>query len=269
VSPYTWQSVVGFQKQITDVTGFDADLVHTKGYKEDSQRDANLFFDPATGFNRHPSQAGRPNRAYGPIIIRESNGRSDSLALATSLTRRYRNNFQAGATYTLMFFKNDTCAGNGGYGCIPNNPFNLEAEWARAADFQRHTLRANGIYSMPWSLSLAGSLFVGSGNYFNVSSGFDAFGAGNTRVRRDFSIIPRNNFRGKPLYKLDLRLTKDVRLGQDVRLTGIAEVFNVFNHANYGSYNTLETSPSFGQATQNLDTAYLPRMWQLAFKVSF
>jgi hypothetical protein len=267
--PYTWQSMLGFQKQLNDVTAFDADVVHYKGYNEDSQRDANLFFDAATGFNRHPNQFGRPNPAYGPIIIRESKGRSDYLGLATSFTRRYRDNWQAGLTYTLMFYKNDTCAGSSGYGCVPNNSFNLDADWARSNDFQRHTLRANAIYHLPWDISAAGSFFAGSGNYFNVTSGVNPYGGTDTRVRRDLSIIPRNSFKGEPLYKLDLRFSKEVRLVGDVRLTGIAEVFNVFNQRNFGSYNTLETSPSFGRPTQNLENAYLPRIWQLAFRLGF
>jgi len=265
--PFTVQSMIGIQKQLTAVMGFDADLVHWQGRNEDTQRDPNLFYDPATGFNVPPN-LGRPNPAYGPITLRESKGHSDYLALASSFTRRYANNFQAGATYTLMFYKRDTGAGGSGYGATPNNPFNLEGEWARSADFQRHTVRANAIVRLPWAISLAGSFFAGSGNYFNVTSGFNAYGSGGTRVRRDFTIIPRNSFKGRSLQKVDFRLSKDVQLG-NVRLTGMAEVFNVFNHANYGAYNTLETSPTFGAPRQSLNSAFQPRVFQLAVRVAF
>jgi hypothetical protein len=120
-------------------------------------------------------------------------------------------------------------------------------------------------------LSLAGSFFFGSGNYFSASSGFDAYGTGNvnaSRVRKDFSVIPRNSLKGQPLQKLDLRISKEVVVGH-LKLTGIAEVFNVYNHPNYGSYNTVEISSSHGQPTQNLSTSYLPRVCQLAFRLSF
>ena len=33
-SPYTWQSSIGFQKQLNDVTGFDVDLTHWNEYRE-------------------------------------------------------------------------------------------------------------------------------------------------------------------------------------------------------------------------------------------
>lgn len=268
--PYTIQSMIGFQKQIGQITAFDADLVHWSGRNFDSQHDANLFYDPATGFNKHPIRAGRPNPAYGPILLRESNAKADYLGLATSFTRRYRNNFQAALTYTLMFYKNDTCNGESGFSCVPNNNFDLDADWGRSADFQRHTLRANTIYHMPWAIEVAGSFFYGSGNYYDVRSGVNPLGAsGSTRVRSDLSVIPRNSFKGQPLHKLDLSFSRTFQLPRGVRIRGSAEVFNLYNHANFGSYNTVETSPTFGRPTQNLDTAYLPRMWQFAFKVSF
>jgi len=89
-----------------------------------------------------------------------------------------------------------------------------------------------------------------------------------SRVRIDRSIIPRNNFKGRSLQRLDLRFSKEIPVGH-VKLVGIAEMFNVSNHPNYGSYNTLDGSSGFGQPTQNLSTSYLPRVWQLAFRVSF
>jgi len=57
----------------------------------------------------------------------------------------------------------------------------------------------------------------------------------------------------------DLRLSKDVRLARTLRVTGIAEVFNLFNHANYGAYNGQVNSVTFGAPAQNLVNSYLPR----------
>jgi hypothetical protein len=82
-------------------------------------------------------------------------------------------------------------------------------------------------------------------------------------------IAPRNALRGLPLHRFDLRLSKDVNLPGGVRLTGIAEVFNLTNHANYGAYNGVINTPTFGQPRQNLLNSYQPRVMQLAFKVSF
>jgi hypothetical protein len=83
------------------------------------------------------------------------------------------------------------------------------------------------------------------------------------------AIAPRNALRGLPLHRIDVRLLKDINLPRGMRVTGIAEVFNVTNHANYGLYNGQINSPTFGQPRQNLLNAYQPRVMQLAFKVSF
>jgi hypothetical protein len=53
-----------------------------------------------------------------------------------------------------------------------------------------------------------------------------------------------------------------------VELEGIAEVYNLFDHENFGSYNGVVTSPQFGAPLQNLGNTYRPRTGQLAFRVS-
>jgi len=88
-------------------------------------------------------------------------------------------------------------------------------------------------------------------------------------------VIPRNALHGLALHKVDLRLTKDIRLGGSRRATLIAEVFNLFNHANYGSYATslsatnAATTALFGRPQQIDGNAYVPRQAQLGFRVGF
>jgi len=299
--PKTWQSVLGFQRELTEGMSVEADLTHWKAYHQGRQRDPNLFFDPATGYNRNPSTAGRPDPKFGQIQWLESNGRAEYAAIASGLTRRFRNNFQANVAYTLMFFMRDNTTGFQYQG---NNPFEPDAEWARSTEFQRHTLRLNGIYRMRWGFTLAGAYLFGSGNYFATTVALNPFGhTGTTRlnsgttvlaipdsvaispnntdtiaVRNRFDgpaaiapgeIAPRNALKGLPLHKVDLRISKDLALPGGMKVTGIAEVFNLFNHANYGAYNAQINSPTFGQPRQNALNAYLPRVLQFAFKLGF
>ena len=145
-----------------------------------SSHDPNLFFDPVTGYNRHPSTAGRPDPKFTSIQWLESKGRADYAALATGFTRRYRNNFQANIAYTLMFFMHDSTTGFQYQG---NNPFDPEAEWARSTDFQRHTVRFNGIWRLPYDISLSGAYLFGSGNYFGTTVALNPYGhTGTTRL---------------------------------------------------------------------------------------
>ena len=263
--PYTWQSVLGLQKQLSDVMAFDADLTYWRGNDEESQRDPNLFFDPATGYNRDPAQFGRPNGSYGPIFYDESNGRSNYLALATSFTRRYQQHFQFGLTYTAMFYKNDTGRRYSGYGPKQLNPFDVEVDWGRSGDFQRNTVRASGVWNLPVGMTLAGFFSYGSGNYLQITSGLDPTGVGADRLRHDLSLTPRNTFKSDARQTLDLRVSKEIRLAGDVKIQGIAELFNVYNYKSFGQ-NTLETSPLFGTANRAFSR---PRTGQLAFRLSF
>ena len=264
--PSTWQSMLGFQKQLTAVMGVDADLVYYRGRNEDEQLDPNVFYDPVTGFPENPSKFGRPNPAYGPINLKASTGYSDYLALPTSFTRRYRNNFQFGFTYTLMFFKRDTGIGSAGYGNQQLNPFNLSQDWARSTEFQRHTVNANGVWNLPHAFLLAGSFHYGSGNYTTITSPADPLGQvnGARRVLADLTVLPRNTFLSDPYQTLDVRLSKDIKIGT-AKITGIAEVFNVYNYARFNR-NTIYGNALFGQATSS---AAIPRTGQLAARIAF
>jgi len=301
-NPYTWQSSIGFQKQINDVTGIEADLTHYDEYRDTRSIDANLFYNPATGYNALVS-AGRPNKAYGQVLAFTTDGRKDQTQISTGLTRRLRNKLQAGVTYTLMLAMHD----NGTLGYVSpsaNNPFDyLNGEYATSGDFQRNTVRVWTLYQLPWGFSTSVSYFYGSGNRFSASIAATPYGKTGTNrlnltntggaaatitipagVADRFDgpttitpgmVIPRNAFRGLPLHKVDLRITKDFRLVGSAKASLIAEVFNLFDHANYGSYNTTlsatnaATTALFGTPAQNAGNAYVPREAQLAFRIGF
>ena len=87
--------------------------------------------------------------------------------------------------------------------------------------------------------------------------------------------IPRNALEGLPLHKVDLRVTKDIKIAGSTKVSLIGEVYILFNHHNYGSYNTslsatnAATTALFGSPQQNTGNAYVPRQAQLAFRIGF
>jgi len=301
-NPYTWQSSIGFQKQVNDVTGFEADLTHYNEYRDGRSHDPNLFFDPATGYNSNPSTS-RPNSAYTQIVYYTSNGHRDQTQLATSVTRRLKRRVQSGLTYTLMFAMHD----DGGLGISSpgaNNQFNyLDGEYATSTDFQRHTARAWVIYQMPFGISTSVSYFYGSGTRYNATISATPYGKpGSNRLNLlstgaaaptiivpaavadrfdgpttipSGTVIPRNALEGLPLHKVDLRITKDFSIAGRLKASFIAEIYNLFDRENYGSFNTSLSATNaaqtavFGQPVQNLGNAYVPREGQLAFRMSF
>jgi hypothetical protein len=88
-------------------------------------------------------------------------------------------------------------------------------------------------------------------------------------VRPNGTIVPRNDFVGKSLHRVDLRILRHFPLAGHAKVDGIIEFFNIFNHENYGSYVTSENSAAYGQPVQNVAVEYQPRMLQLGFRFVF
>jgi hypothetical protein len=129
----------------------------------------------------------------------------------------------------------------------------------------------NGIWNMPYDVQVSGLYFYGSGMRYSTSYGADFrdSGARSNRVRPNGTIMARNNLVGEPIHRTDLRIMKRVTLGGRRAIEGSFEVFNLFNHANYGSYVTSESNARYGQPQQNTNVAYQPRMLQLGFRFAF
>jgi hypothetical protein len=289
--PYTWQSSFGFQKQLGPVMSIESDLVHWKWRNDTRTRDVNLFFDPATGYNRDPRIVGRPNPNYDQVNWFESTGSQDYLALSSAFTRRFQKRFQGGATYTVVAYSHDD--GTIGYTAgSSNNPFDpLDGEWARSTAFQRHTARFHATFEAPYDISTSFIYLYGSGNYYQTSVATVPFGKPGTNrlnignpivipetVQDRFDgpavigtgqVVPRNALKGDSLHKVDLRVSKRLALGGSVRATLVGEVFNLFNRDNFGNYVGQVDSATFGRPAAASGNAYVPRSGQLGFRIEF
>jgi len=65
-----------------------------------------------------------------------------------------------------------------------------------------------------------------------------------------------------------VRVSKRAKVGS-VRLTGVAEVFNLFNRKNFGNYVGQVDSARFGQVAASSGNAYVPRSGQLGVRFEF
>ncbi len=120
-------------------------------------------------------------------------------------------------------------------------------------------------------MQLSGLFFYGSGQRFRTFVGVDPrdSGALSTRLRANGTIVPRNDFVGEPLHRVDVRLQQRIPLFGSATIDGIAEVFNLFNHENFGNYTTNESSAAYGRPAQILNVAYQPRTMQFGFRLMF
>jgi hypothetical protein len=153
----------------------------------------------------------------------------------------------------------------------------LSGEYSLAATDQRHRSTVNAIWDVGRGVQVSGLYFFGSGERFSTSWGGDLRNLGSTttssssngRLRPDGVIVPRNDLTGKPIHRVDLRITKRQRIVGRSTIDGMVEVFNIFNHENFGSYTTQQSSAAYGTPAYNGNVAYQPRIVQLGFRLAF
>jgi hypothetical protein len=118
--------------------------------------------------------------------------------------------------------------------------------------------------------------------------------AGRRRINRSAFIAPppnqqgavgRNSLRGFPVTQLDFSLRRQFKFTERYKLQLRGDLFNVFNHPNFGDPDSLFESPTFGDSVQMLgkslgsggiETGFSPlyqiggpRSIQLALKLQF
>jgi hypothetical protein len=91
--------------------------------------------------------------------------------------------------------------------------------------------------------------------------------------------LGRNSLRGFPAWQIDLSLRRQFSFSERAKLQLRLDVFNLFNHPNFGNPSGILSAPDFGVSTQmlgrslgGLSPLYQiggPRSLQLSLKVLF
>lgn len=64
-------------------------------------------------------------------------------------------------------------------------------------------------------------------------------------------------------------LAKTFTVKERFRFIPMVEAFNLFNHSNYGAYDTIISQASYANPARNTDLAYAARMLQFAGRFEF
>ncbi|MBI4486238.1 MAG: TonB-dependent receptor, partial [Acidobacteria bacterium] len=287
VMPYSHQASIGLQRQIGPLMSVDADYAYTGTRNFLRDMPVNITYDPATGVNypfRDISRRAFPEWGYVSLTV--PGARANRHALQTALTKRMSSGWQASATYTLAAARDAKPFPVQWDGStfatvpFPTAP-DLGGEYSLAIGDQRHRAVLNGVWQLPYGVQLSGLYFFGSGERHWTQWGPELRGIGQIRpnehrLRPDGTIVKRNDFVGRPIHRVDLRLQYRIPLVGRLAADGLLEIFNVFNHANYGSYAGTSSSSAAGEVSanylqpqQNRNLAYAPRMLQLGFRLAF
>lgn len=188
--------------------------------------------------------ATRPNLGVGQLTVRESTARSlyRAMVLRMKFERRWG---QFSAFYTLSDNRSDDDNEREAGGSFPANSFDLRAERGFSNIDRRHLFVVNPVIFLPLGFEVSSIVRLQSA--FPVDAIVGNIGGGSADVNRDGTLgagaggqldrpyrapgepFPRNSFRNRPIYNVDLRLQKRFKIteSQDVTISG--EFFNLFN----------------------------------------
>ena len=276
--PYSNQMSVGFQQSVGQTMSFQVDYVVTDSLGEQENWNHNVTYNAATGLN-YPYSTGQYQQYrryphWGSVSRAFSSRESLYKALETAFTKRFSDSWQAAVTYTWANF--DDCDGipliwdNDALNPGVTIPFDLGGECGPSTGEQHHRLVTNAIWEAPGGLQLSGLYFFGSGQRSATTYGTDFRDSGgkSRRLRPDGSLVTRHDWVGLPIHRVDMKLAWPIPAGA-YEIEASVEIFNVFNHANFYTYVTNESSPSYGNPRQSFLVAYVPRTAAVGLKVSF
>ena len=305
--PYSWQGSFGFQRQLGPEMALEADYVYYKSHYNIAGGNINIAYDAATGLPYPTRQVNRlPFPEWGTVSMRRNSEGEDlkSHSIQAGLTKRFSNNWQASATYSLtleseklypVILPEMAAFPQTAGGCTQpvtwnasftewncHTPVNFAAfgvdvydgsRWHRTGH-QKHRAVFNAIYQMPGEVMVSGLYFYGDNGYATPQSGVDIFDVGANsviaqRTRGDRSIIPLFSFNKRDLHRVDLRVMKRFSLGGDASVEPMFEIFNLFNRANFTDWVLNERNARFGQPDAADGIAYQPRVMQVGFRARF
>lgn len=226
-----------------------------------------------------PASPKFPGAALGNITQVESTGNSSYNAMWVSATRRLARGLQFNAAYTWSKSLDYNSFSTGAI--VGQDSYNLRGDRGLSDFDVRHRFVFSGLYDLPFAgnqlvegWQLAAIVQSQSGGPINiVSNNSIVNGVANT-LRPDvngpvevigrpegwfdtsafvsvsrFGSLGRNVVIGPAFHNADVSVIKNLTLGKKIRLQLRAEIFDVFNHANFGAPGNVVGTPTFGVIT--------------------
>lgn len=281
LNPYTSQFSFGVQRKLFDDWLVTADVIHGLSVKLIQAYDLNApspFPRTQPGQSRRVADADatRPFSTYMGIPVRQvlvsaNAGSAIYNALDLGLSRRFSRRYQLEAHYVYSSALNNVTDDH--LGANPNEWSNIGRAERGPSDFhQRHRFVTYGMVQLPWASQWSFVNTIASGLPVNPVTGID--NNGDTTLADRPPGLGRNAFRGPAHASLDMALAKNIPLSDRARLELRAEVFNLFNHANFyrvrNVYGNGPTPlPTFRQPLAGVANGDPGRQLQFALRLLF
>ena len=245
----------------------------------------------------------RPGAVLNNIVQIEGTGNSSYNALWATATKRLSRGFQFNASYT--FSKSIDYNSLNSQGVVIQDSYNLRDSRGLSDFDARHRFVISGLYELPfrgnqlkegWQLSTI--VQSQSGNPVNIVANNATFTGTNNTVRPDVTgpiailgtpnrwfdiapfVVPVNRFGnlgrnvviGPGFNNTDFSVIKRTRLTENQLIEFRWEVFDLFNHANFGQPGRVVGSANFGQISNTrfpTGDSGSSRQMQFALKYNF
>jgi hypothetical protein len=220
-----------------------------------------------------------PGATLGNITQVEGTGNSSYNALWVTATRRLSNNLEFDASYT--WFKSLDVNSFSSGGIAAQDSYNLAGSRGLSDFDARHRFVFSALYDLPFrgnrlveGWQLAAIVQTQSGNPVNIVTTNSTVNGVAGTLRPDvngpvsmldrvdawfdtsaFTPVPRfgnlgrNVIIGPTFNNTDCSIIKNTKFGEMLRVQLRAEVFDIFNHANFGQPGNVAGTPSFGRIT--------------------
>ena len=173
--PQLLQAAAGVERQLPHGMSFAVNYTNSRGIHQLLTRDINAPLP--TAFSSLGKAIGpRPyGAAPGDIYQYEGSGVFRQNEVVASFNARINSKFTMYGYYVYNHATSDT----DGPGSMPSNPYDLRADYSRAAFDFRHRAFISATTTLPWKIRMAPFIFMQSGLPYNVTSGVDTNGDGN------------------------------------------------------------------------------------------
>ncbi len=296
VTPYSWNSQVGYRRELTQDIGIDVSFVYNRGYDQVAIKNINAYPEGSANlFGTPRAGTSRPDPNYTTKSLYSNFGTIRYKGLLVDVKKRFSNHFQAELNYTLSKTMDNSYNFVSGF-TVPDHP---ELSWGPGNQDRRHVLRGNVVFALPFGTELgliaeyqsetplnitAARDFNGdslTGDWFNESICVNIACPGMSYSRnsvRELStseanalrsllgLSPIEKFVNNPKYfNLDATLQKRIRTvgRQGLRLT--VEAFNLLNTPQREIGSTSVTASTFGIYTD----VQQPRAIQFTIQYDF
>jgi outer membrane receptor protein involved in Fe transport len=262
---FSRQANVEIEQQLGEHSTISGGFDYVRGSRLIISINQNVPSCVATGTNNgcRPNPTYANNSQYSPAARSLYRGAHVSFVQRPSARGQYRVSYtysKAMSNVGEFFFSS------------PIDPFDLDKDWSRSDDDQRHRLVVNGTVTI-YGFQVSGMLQAYSALPFNITSGVTTIQGTAGRPIVDGAFIPRNAGIGPDFFSVGMRLSRTFAFGSRARFEALVEGFNLTNHTNVvtvqgnfgaGAYPA-NPAANFGTPTSVSD----PRSIQLGVRARF